>query len=101
MTPIDRFEYMQMRIDLVPQDLIDLYNLGDKVKYDAKGFVYVYMKIRKVMYGLPQAGILSNKLLKERLTEYGYNEVSHTLGLYKHDTRPVWFMLVVDDFGIQ
>ena len=57
-----------MRIYLIPQELIDLYNLGDKVKYDAKGVGYVYTEIRKGMYGLPQAGILSNKLLKERLT---------------------------------
>ena len=41
MTSLDRFEYMQMRIDLVPQELIDLYNLGEIVKYDAKGVVYV------------------------------------------------------------
>ena len=41
MTPIDRFEYMRMRIDLIPQELIDFYNLGDKVKYDSKGVGYV------------------------------------------------------------
>ena len=59
------------------------------------------MEIRKGMYGLPQSGILSNKTLKEQLTEYGFTEVAHTPGLYNHDTRPVWFMLVVDDFGIK
>ena len=90
-----------MRIDLILQELIDLYDLGDKVKFDSKGVGYVYMEIRKVMYGLLQSGILSKKLLKDRLTEYGYNEVAHTPGLYKHNTRPVWFTLVVDDFGIK
>jgi hypothetical protein len=25
----------------------------------------------------------------------------HTRGLWKHDTHPVWFSLVVDDFGIK
>ena len=54
MRPLDRFEYMRMRIDLIPQELIDLYNLGDKVKYDSKGVGYVYMEIRKGMYGLLQ-----------------------------------------------
>ena len=101
MTPLDRFEYMRMWIDLIPQELIDLYNIGDKVKYDSKGVGYVYMEIRKGMYRLPQSWIPSNKLLKERLTEYGYNEVAHTLGLFKQDTRPVWFTLVVDDVGIK
>ena len=78
-----------MRIYLIPQELVDLYNLGEKVKYDSKGVVYVYMEIRKGMYGLPQSVILSNKLLKERLTKYGYNEVAHTPGLYKHNKIPV------------
>ena len=53
------------------------------------------------MYGLPQSGILSNKLLKERLTKYGYNKVAHIPGLFKHETRPVWFTLAVDDFRIK
>ena len=101
MTPLDRFEYMQMQIYLIPQELIDLYNFGEKVKYDSKGVGYVYMEIIKTMYVLLKAGIISNKLLKERLTEYGYNKVAHTPGLYKHDTRPVWFTLVVNDFGIK
>jgi hypothetical protein len=32
------------------------------------------------MYGLPQAGILANKLLKKHLAKYGYFEQSHTPG---------------------
>ena len=101
MTPLDRFKYTRMRIYLIPQELIDLYNLGDKVKYDSKGVGYVYMEIRKGMYELTQSGILSNKLLKERPNEYGYNEVAHIPGPFKHGTRPAWFTLVVDDFGIK
>ena len=53
------------------------------------------------MYGLPQAGILANKLLKERLLQNDYFEVPHTPGIFRHKTRPVWFTLVVDDFGIK
>jgi hypothetical protein len=26
---------------------------------------------------------------------------THTLGLWKHVCRPVWFTLVVDDFGVK
>ena len=59
------------------------------------------MKIICGMYGLPQAGILANKLLKERLLEHGYYEVQHTPGLFAHTHRPIWFTLVVDDFGIK
>jgi len=53
------------------------------------------------MYGLPQAGILANKLLKTRLADHDYYEVPHTPGLFTHKTRPIWFTLVVDDFGIK
>eukprot|EP00957_Ditylum_brightwellii_P072361 5499518-Ditylum_brightwellii.AAC.1 len=51
------------------------------------------------MYGLPQAGILANKLLTDRFTTKGYRPCRHTPGLWKHDCRPISFSLVVDDFG--
>eukprot|EP00957_Ditylum_brightwellii_P081582 6206538-Ditylum_brightwellii.AAC.1 len=53
------------------------------------------------MYGLPQAGILANNLLTKRLAAKGYRPCRHTLGLWKHDWRPVIFSLAVDDFGIK
>ena len=85
----------------MPPEFIKLYNLATKVKYDSRGNGYVYMEIRHGMYRLPQSGMLSNKLLKERLHDYGYHELPHTPGLFKHESRPVWFSLVVDDFGIK
>jgi hypothetical protein len=59
------------------------------------------MEICKGMYGLPQAGILANKLLKECLARHGYFEQPHTLGLWKHVACPVWFNLCVKTFGIK
>ena len=59
------------------------------------------MEIRKGMYGLPQAGILANKLLKERLARHGYFEQPHTPGLWKPLSHPIWFNLCVNDFGIK
>ena len=53
------------------------------------------------MYGLPEAGVLANKLLKERRKEHNYVELDHTSGLFKHPTRPVWLTLTVDNFGIK
>ena len=58
------------------------------------------MEISRGMYGLPQSVILANKLLEKRLAKQGYHELPHTPGLFLHETRQVWFMLVVDDFGI-
>lgn len=95
-TPLKRFEYMRFPIELFPQHIIEQYNLLEHV---LNGFVYV--EIRKAIYGLPQAGILANKLLKKRLRPEGYYEVAHTPGLWKHVTRPICFTLVVDDFGVK
>jgi len=95
-TPLDRPEYMRMPLDLIPEDFQNAYQLQEKAKNG-----YVYMEIQKGMYGLPQAGILANKLLKERLAKYGYFEMPHTPGLWKHVSRPISFTLVVDDFGIK
>ncbi len=61
---------------------------------------YVYMENCKGMYGLPQAGILANKLLKKRLAILSYYEQPHTSSLFKQESRPVWFNLAVDNFGI-
>ncbi len=53
------------------------------------------------MYGLPQAGILAKKLLEEHLQKHGYYELTHTPGLFTHKSRLIWFILVVDDFGVK
>jgi hypothetical protein len=53
------------------------------------------------MYGLPQAGILANKLLEKRLNAHGYFQHRHTPGLWAHRSRPIQFTLVVDDFGVK
>ena len=95
-TPLDRPEYMRMPIKLIPQAIIDQYDLTPKV-YNG----YVYMEIMRGMYGLPQAGILANKLLKKKLKPHGYYEVDHTPGLYKHIWRPIAFTLVGDNFGVK
>jgi hypothetical protein len=70
---------MKMPIRITPKDIIEHYGLCEKT-IDG----YVYMEIRKGMYGLPQAGFLANKLLKLRLARHGYFEQAHTPGLWKH-----------------
>ncbi|KAL7526405.1 hypothetical protein ACHAXR_001473 [Thalassiosira sp. AJA248-18] len=94
-TPLDRFKYMKMNLGVIPQEFRDAYDLDAK----AKGG-HVFMEIRKGVYGLPQSGILANKLLKKCLAKKGYFEMPHTPGLWKHISRPIVFTLVVDDFGI-
>ncbi len=57
------------------------------------------MEIRKGVYGLPQASILTIQLLKKQLAKYDYYKVPQTWGLWKYHTQSIQFMLVVDDFG--
>lgn len=95
-TPMERPEYMRVHISLIPQEIIERYNLLDII-HDG----YVYIEINKGMYGLPQAGIIANKLLAERLANHGYYQSPWTPGLWKHTYRPIQFTLVVDDFGAE
>ena len=95
-TPMPRYEYMKIPVALIPDEIMDAYNLHDMV-YNG----YVYMEIQKGMYGLPQAGLLANQLLAKRLAEFGYYQLQHTHGLWKHTWRPIQFTLVVDDFGVE
>ncbi len=61
-----RKEYMRMPVKLIPDEFMIAYNLHDKILNG-----YIYMEIRKGMYGLPQSGILANKLLRKRLAPAG------------------------------
>ncbi len=53
------------------------------------------------MYSLPQARILANKLLKQRLNAKGYYHCQHTPGLWRHVWQDIIFCLMVDDFDIK
>ena len=94
-TPMDEKDWVYLRIPVtdVPQCIMDLYRPIVK-----NGFVYVV--VMKGMYGLKQAGKLANDLLCKNLAPYGYAPVPLTPGLWKHESRPITFTLVVDDFGI-
>jgi hypothetical protein len=95
-TPMDESEYMRIPITLIPDEIIQEYHLLTFVHKE-----YVYVRIDKGMYGLPQAGILANQLLAKRLSKHGYFQSRHTPGLWCHTERLIKFTLVVDDFAIQ
>ncbi len=96
-TLMTRFEYMQIKISNIPEKIIEEYNLREIVTKDR----YIYCKIRKGMYGLPQAGIIAQELLTERLAKHGYHQSKIIPGLWMHETRPTTFTLVMDDFAIK
>jgi hypothetical protein len=90
-TPLGRFKYMVTNLASLPQETIKKYYLNEPAQ-DGK----VYIEIQKEMHGLPQAVILTNKLLQRNLTIDGYRPTTHTRGLWTHDSRPISFSLVVD-----
>jgi hypothetical protein len=71
-TPMERYEYMRLWLDILPQEIIDKYNPTKIV--DTTGWVYV--RICKGMYRLPQTGILANKPLKHALPSEAIINVS-------------------------
>ena len=57
------------------------------------------MEIIRGIYGIPQMGILANKLLAQHSYNIGYNQVKRTSVLWQHLWRPISFTLVVDNIG--
>jgi hypothetical protein len=87
---------MKMLLSRFPEEIFQKYNLN-ALAVDG----WVYIEIRKGMYGLKQAGLLANQLLQTRLAPFGYYPARHTPGLWLHKTRPISFTLVVDDFAVK
>ena len=95
-TPLDRYEYIWLSIEIFPQKLIDAYNFLGIVHNG-----YVYCEIQRGLYGLPQAGKLAYNQLVRKLEPHGYAPCRHTPGLWRHKWLPILFLLVVDDFGVK
>ncbi len=57
--------------------------------------------MRRVVWGLPRAGILANKRLCRKLAPFGYHKSVNTPGLWRHKSWPLTFTLIVDIFGVK
>ena len=91
-------EYMKVYWKHIPEDIRQRYNLYQFKQDDDD---YLYIKIKRGMYGLKQAAILAYKQLIEHLRPHGYRPIPHTTGLWEHTTRKTKFCLCVDDFGVK
>ena len=87
---------MKVKYSNIPLDIRTRYNLDQKVTNNG----YLYIKIKKGMYGLRQAAILAYEYLQKTLKPYGYAPVPGTVGLWKHATRPIQFCLCVDTLAL-
>ena len=76
---MDRTEFVRIRLDDIPKEFIAEYNL---IPYANNG--WIYFEIIKGCYGLPQAGMLANNLLRTRLNNAVYYETTTTPGLWRH-----------------
>ena len=95
-TLLDRFKYMRMKLTEFPQKIIDEYNLNNLMNNHG----WIYIEIQKALPGLCQSGALAAKKLAADLKPFGYYKVPKTNGLWKHESRPISFKLVVDNFGV-
>jgi hypothetical protein len=97
MTPLHHPEFIQMKLSNIPDEVIKEYKLREKATTNGT----IYIKTKLGVYGLPQSGLLANKLLEKRLNKHGYRQSKLIPGLWTHDTQPIQFTLVVDDFGVK
>jgi hypothetical protein len=96
-TPMKRYKYMRLKLADIPEEIIEECKLREIVTDNS----YVYCKIRKGMYSLPQAGLIAQELLEQRLSKVGYSQSKIIPGLWTHKTRQTCFTLVVDNFAIK
>ena len=66
-TPLARYEYLRLKVSNLPKDVIEKYGVKDKKTREG----YIYVEIRKLMYGLPQSVLLAQELLEQRLQKLG------------------------------
>ena len=85
-----------MPIALFPEWIVKQYDLTKHVLN-----LLIYLEMHWAVWGLPQAGILANKLLRKRLLPHGHYKCSNTPGLWKHHMQPISFTLVVNNFGVK
>ena len=95
-TPMEEPVYMFINIDTIPQTIIDKYKLREIVENGK-----VVMEVSSTIYGLKEAGKLSQDRLVAHLSEYGYKQCRFTPCLFIHESNGAAFTLVVDDFLVK
>ncbi len=90
------FEYMKMTLNLFLVWIIEQYDL---MKHAKDG--WVHLEMRRAVWGFSQVDILTNKCLYRKLAPFGYYKCVNTPGLWYHEMRPITFMLIVENFGVE
>jgi hypothetical protein len=93
-------QFLKLYLTDYPPSVVARLRLQPFLKLDRHGKSFVILRIDKTLYGLKEAGKLSNIHLVQLLSSYDFVETS-TPCLFRHKTRPITFCLVVDDFGVK
>ena len=94
--PMKTYRYIKIPIHFFMDEILQECNINKIVH---KG--YVYVDIRKCIYGLKEASILAYTALVNQLEPFGYYPVWYTPGLWRYKTTNMLFTSAVDDFGIK
>ena len=84
-----------IHISIIPQQLIYIYNIKDKVHNG-----YIFARVSYGIYGPPQEGRITHDSLVQQLAPYVYRPSNNTLGLWKYGSLPINLTLVVNGFGV-
>ncbi len=85
MTPLHRPKFIRIKLTDIPNKVIKEYKLREIAIHNGS----IYIRAKRGMYRLPQAGLLANELLKKRLNKHGYQQSKLVPGFWKHDTKPI------------
>ena len=93
---MNRYDYMCLPLYSIPDKIIVHFKL-----LAPASDIWVYLKIRKGMPGLKQAGIISNDRLTLHFAKHRYAPVPCTPLLWAQAHLPVMFSLVVNNFDVK
>jgi hypothetical protein len=94
--PLLRPEYLRIHISKISPSNLTKHQLTPFVHNN-----HVTFEVNKCLWGLPQAGLLSQQRLVSHLALHGYLPADPAVPCYfKHVTRSLTFTLVIDDFGV-
>jgi len=94
---LEQPEYMLVHRRDIPAQTWDYFQLD---QYCHPSDTHVAMEVNMGIYGLPQAGNISQRKLIQHLKAHGYISCPNTTCLFTHKTDHIYFSLIVDDFGI-
>lgn len=96
MTPMENPKYMKVPYKYFPHNICCCYDLDNLLH---RG--YIYIKIKRGMYGLKQGAELAYEHLSGLLNQAGYHPILGSMGMWTHSTHQILFNLCIDDFGVK